>query len=373
MELKKIKLPFKIKKPILALGGQRKNTICFAKENFAFLSPVYADLSIPGDFVRFEQNVRYFLKKRPKIIAYDLHPEYQSTKFALSLTTDYHLLSTQHHHAHIASCMADNGLLNQMVIGVVFDGTGLGRDNAFWGAEFFCPCDYRDFKRMAHLKEIPLLGGERAILQPWRLSTIWFYLIYKEKFENLGLGLLKKIDRQKWQVLKRMYLSGYNCPLASSMGRLFDAVGNLVLEKDKIDFEAELAIGLEKLATDYKLPATSYKFRIIKNKDEYIIDPTLMFRQIFTDLKAKESRKKIAYRFHLTVAQMVINTCLTLRKQSNINKIVLSGGVFQNSLLLRLSLDLLYKQGFKVFTHRYLSCGDSSLSLGQAMLANFNR
>ncbi|MBU3958571.1 MAG: carbamoyltransferase HypF, partial [Candidatus Omnitrophica bacterium] len=247
----------------------------------------------------------------------------------------------------------------------------LGIDQRFWGAEFFCPCGYKNFKRTAHLREIPLLGSERAILEPWRLTAVWLYLIYGERFWRLGLGGFKKANRRKWEVLKKMYLSGFNSPMASSMGRLFDAVGSLVFEKNKVDFEAELAIRLEKLATRYSLLATSYSFKIVRRKDGYIIDPTPMFRQIILELKRKELKEKIAYKFHLTIAKMIKDTCLILRKQTSINKAVLSGGVFQNNLLLRLSLDLLYKEGFDVFNHNYLPCNDSGISLGQAAIANF--
>ncbi len=382
MELKKIQLPFKAKKPILALGSQTKNTVCFVKGNFAYLSLVHQNLSDLQDFLKFEKTVKYFLKKNPKIIAYDLHPEYQSTKYALSLPTTYYLLPTQHHHAHIASCMAENGLKNKKVIGVAFDGTGLGIDNRLWGAEVLL-CDYKNFKRSAHLSKIPLLGGERAILEPWRLAAVWLYQTYKDKFLNLKINFVKGLNKNKWKILKKMYLSGFNSPLASSMGRLFDAVASLILAKYKVDFEAELAIKLEKLATRYRLGAKGYSFKIIKNKNEprsyaqgrgeYILDPTPMFKQLVLDLKHKESKEKIAYRFHLTVAQMIRKICLILRKENKINKIVLSGGVFQNSLLLCLALDLLYKEGFNVFTHKDLSCNDSGISLGQAIVANFTR
>jgi len=371
MGFKKIKLPFKIKKPILALGAQTKNSICFASGNFAYISPLHPDLSRPADFSSFERTAQFFLGKSPKILACDLHPEYQSTKYAHKLSSQGYLLSAiQHHHAHIASCMVENGLKNQKVIGVAFDGTGLGSDNKLWGAEFLI-CDYKDFKRVAHLKEIPLLGGERAILEPVRLAVTWLYLAYKDRFLNLGLDLLKKMNRKKWPVLKNMYLSGFNSPSASSMGRLFDAVGSLVLGKDKINVEAALAMQLEKLATRYTLHAIRYKFKIIKNKDGYIIDPLPMFKEIIRNLKAKEAKEKIAYGFHLTVAQIIRKTCLILRKKYRINRVALSGGVFQNSLLLRLALDLLYKEDFQVVTHQDLSCSDSSISLGQIAVANF--
>jgi len=366
---RKIPLPIKVKKPVLAVGSQAKNTLCFAKGNFAYLSPVHPDLSNPQDFLNFKKELKHFLKKNPKIIAYDLHPEYQSTKHARQLSAiSYQLSAIQHHHAHIVSCMVENGLKNQKVIGVAFDGTGLGSDNRIWGAEFLV-CDYKSFSRSAHLREIPLLGQDMAILEPWRLTVIWLYLVYKEKFLNLGINFIKGINKKQWRVLKSMYLSGFNSPLASSMGRLFDAAASLVLVKYKVKFEAELAIELEKIATGCRLQAAGYGFQIIKVKDKYILDPSLIFKEITQDLKAKEAKEKIAYRFHLTVAQMIAKICLILRKENKINAVVLSGGVFQNNLLLRLSLDLLYKQGFKVFTHKELSCSDSSISLGQAIIS----
>ncbi|MDP2923534.1 MAG: hypothetical protein Q8O30_07460 [Candidatus Omnitrophota bacterium] len=368
---RKIRLPFALKRPILAFGSQTKNTLCFAKGNFAYLSRLHPDLSTPRDFSKFEKDAKYFLKKNPKIIAYDLHPEYQSTKYVQSSKFKVQSLqSIQHHHAHIASCMADNGLKNQKVIGVAFDGTGLGDDGRIWGAEFLV-CDYKNFTRCAHLKEIPLVGQDMAILEPWRLAAIWLYRIYKERFLNLGINFVKGINKKEWQVLKNMYLSDFNSPLAGSMGRLFDAVASLVLAKYKVKFEAELAMELEKIATGYRLQAAGYKFQIIKSKDKYILDPSLMFKEIISDLKARQAKEKIAYRFHLTVAEMAREMCIILRKETRINKVVLSGGVFQNNLLLSLILDLLYKKDFQVFAQKNLSCNDSAISLGQAAIANF--
>lgn len=355
----------------MAMGSQTKNSVCFASGSLAYLSPVHADLNDPEDFFNFQADTKRLLKKHPKIIACDLHGEYQSTKYALSFLSRRPCVLIQHHHAHIASCMAENGLKNKKVIGVAFDGTGLGSNNTLWGAEFLI-CDYKNFARKAHLREIPLLGGERAILEPARLAAIWLYFIYKDKFLNLkNIALLKKIDKEKWRVLKDMYLSGFNVPSASSMGRLFDAAAALVLARDKVNFEAELAMGLEKIAANYNLPDKSYKFKIIREKKKYILDPAPIFKEIIGDLKRGRRKEKIAYRFHLTAAEMIKKTCLILRKETGINEVVLSGGVFQNNLLLRLSLDLLYSEGFQVFRHKNLSCSDSGISLGQAVIANF--
>lgn len=383
METRKIKLPFVVRKPVLALGSQTKNTVCFAEDKTAYLSSEHPDLSSPQDVLAFKKAAGYFLKKKPVIIACDLHPEYQSTKFAHTLLSRRaepdiikkadsgrcRLLTVQHHHAHIASCMVENGLKNQKVIGVAFDGTGLGADGSLWGAEFLI-CDYNGFKRGAYLKEIALVGADKAISEPYRIVLIWLYQIYGDKFLDLSLGLLKKIDKDKWPVLKNMYLKGINSFLSSSMGRLFDAAGSLVLEKTEAKFEAEFAIGLEKLAQGTGPQGRGYNFNITAGNGAYVLDPLPMLEEIVSDMIKGEPKEKIAYRFHLTAARMIEKVCLTLRKQTRINDVVLSGGVFQNKTLLALSLDLLYRSKFKIQTHNILSCSDLSISLGQMAVAN---
>ncbi len=353
METKKIKLPFKLKFPVLALGGQAKNTICFARDNLAYISPVRADLGILKDALAFEKEARHLLKKKPAIIALDLHPDYQSSRFALNLPAAFRLAPIQHHHAHIAACMAENGMPNQKVIGVAFDGTGLGADGTLWGAEFLI-CDYHQFQRRAHLKEIPLIGGEKAILEPWRLLVAWL---------NFPAGLDKN------GLLKKIYQSRINSPLASSMGRLFDAVGCLVLGKKTARFEAELAMELETLAQKSRLKSGGYTFKRLKTESGYILDPAPVFKKLIQDLKAKSRREDLSWRFHRGVAKMIASTCLALKKETGIKRVVLSGGVFQNKVLLKESLDLLSKSGLRVFTHQHLSCNDSCLSLGQAVIA----
>jgi len=369
MDIKKIAIPFSVRKPILAFGSQTKNTLCFAEGKHAYLSRVHANLLEQSDFIAFQKDAKHFLKINPEIIAYDLHPEYQSTKFALTLRSrNYDLRTIQHHHAHVASCMAENGLANKKVIGVAFDGTGFGSDGSLWGAEFLI-CDYKKFQRLAHLRGIPLLGGERAIVEPWRLAATWLYLIYGDNFLRFKTEFIQKIDKDKWRVLKNILLAGVNSPAASSMGRLFDAAASLILAKDKANFEAELAIELEKVATSCRLRTTSYALNIAKKKEGYIIDPRSIFKGIVQDLRTGESKAKMAYKFHLTVAKMLEKTCLILSKETGIERVVLSGGVFQNNLLLKASLDLLYKHNFKIFIHKHLSCNDASVSLGQAVIA----
>jgi hydrogenase maturation protein HypF len=354
----KIKLPVSLKRPVLALGSQVKNTVCFAKNKTAYISAAHKDLSDPGDLAAFEKDVKFFIRNKPRVLACDLHPEYVSTKYAheVSESQGIKVSGVQHHHAHIAGCMAENGLRNRKVIGVAFDGTGLGSDGSLWGGEFLV-CDYRNFIRAGHLKEVALIGGEKAILQPWRLLAA------------LGLDRPAQANKKQWDLVKRMQAKKFNSPMASSMGRLFDAAAVLVLGKCQADFEAELAIEFGKLAFNFDPSSVKYDFKIIKDKENYVIDPVPVLRQMIKDLKAGEAKPEIAYRFHLAAAKMVAGVCVILRKKYKINQVVLSGGVFQNNLMLRLSLDLLYRQGFKIFIHKKLSCNDSGLSLGQAVIA----
>jgi len=357
---KKIQLPFKVKAPVLAFGGQAKNTVCFANGNFAYLSRVHSDLNDPHDLLQFKKTVEYFIKKNPKVLAVDLHSEYQSVKYALGLSNNsYNIVHIQHHHAHVASCMVENGLRGQKVIGVAFDGTGFGLDGHIWGAEFLI-CDYKNSIRAGHLKEIPLIGGEKAILEPWRLVAAWL--------DKTGLRSGRLVDRDKWVILKDICSKNINSPLASSMGRLFDAAASVILAKRFAHFEAELAIELEGIARSNG-GVSAYNFNINKTGSGYVIDPMNIFKDIVSDLKRKEKREKMAFKFHLTVALMIKKTCLKIRKDAGLRKVVLSGGVFQNKLLLNLALDLLYKEGFDVFTHKILSSNDSGISLGQAAIA----
>jgi len=371
MELKRITLPFVVREPVLALGAQTKNTLCFTQGSSAYLTGLHPDLSNPKDFADFKKDLSVLLKKDPQVIAYDLHPEYQSTKEAFKLSAyGYRIVGVQHHHAHLTACMAENGVRNQRVIGVAFDGTGLGDDNSLWGGEFLV-CDYGLFKRRAHLKEIPLLGLAQAIREPWRLAAAWLYQIYKDRFLEQRINFIEGVDKRKWRVLKNMYAVGINSPLTSSMGRLFDAVASLVLRKYKAGFEAELALELERLSLSYRGKARPYLFRISLRQGRYIIDPAPLFKEVIKNLKSGVLKEEIAYRFHLGVAGMVEKVAALLRKESNINKVALCGGVFQNNLLTRLSQESLERAGFAVLGPRKLSPSDSGISLGQAAVAHF--
>lgn len=371
---KNIRLPFVLKHAVLALGSQQKNSVCFARGDTAGMSRVRLDLGDLNDCLEFEKEVFFLLKKKPDIVAYDLHPEYQATKYALKLrSSGYKLKGVQHHHAHIAGCMAENRLPNEEVIGVCLDGSGIGADGTIWGAEFFSPCGYGGFTRAGHLEPVPLIGGEKAIREPWRLLAWWLNKLYGKKMLNTGIPFIKKFDKKKWEILRKMQERGFNSIPASSMGRLFDACASLILQKPNSLREADLAIELEQCAGSSGLKEKPYEFRIIKIKgvpeDTRMISPLPVFAGLISDIKKGMSRNKMAYKFHLTVAQMVRRMCAILREEHGLNKVVLSGGVFQNRLLSSLCGQLLSDEKFEVFFSKDISSNDSGIALGQAVIA----
>jgi hydrogenase maturation protein HypF len=264
--------------------------------------------------------------------------------------------------------MAQNCLKNQKVIGVAFDGTGLGSDDTLWGGEFLL-ADYRGFRRLARLKEVALIGGEMAIKEPWRVAAAWLYQLYGDNFLKLKVPFVRGLDRDKWRLIQKMYLRRINSPLSSSMGRLFDAAAALILNRPKAEFAAQLPMELEELASHYPLPVSPYAFRIVREKNGYIIDPLPVFRGIVRDLKKDLPRQEIAAKFHLAVAGMITRMCLILSRQARLNKVVLGGGVFQNKLLLGETKELLCKNGLRVFAPEELGADDSVISLGQAVIA----
>jgi len=374
MEPNKIKIPFLVKKPILALGGHTKNTLCFAQGDTAYISPLHQDLGNWHDYLSFRKDLELFLKKKPKITACDLHMGYQSSVVAEKLSSHYNLKKIQHHHSHIASGMVENGLKNEMIIGVAFDGTGLGADNNLWGAEFFIG-NYQGFLRKAQLEYIPLPGAEMAIRQPWRVALSWLYRVYKEKLFQVNIPFIRRINSKKWRLLKTMLDNRINSPLSSSMGRLFDAVGTILCDNFSSVSEAQIPKELENLAKKFKgtFFLRGYPCKIKKDKGMYIITPVELFKELIQDIKEKKKKEEIAFKFHLSISLVTKEMCLRLRQESGLNKIVLSGGVFLNNILREMIFDLLYKSKFEVFFQRGLFSSDAGISLGQMALANFSK
>ncbi len=372
--MKTIDLKINIKKPILACGAHSKASFSFAKGNSVFLSEPFGNLEDPAALKDYIQEINLYKKRlhvNPQIIAYDMHPDYISTKYALANLNGKPGVPIQHHHAHIVSLMVDNNI-NEKVIGVAFDGTGFGVDGNLWGGEFFI-CDYKDFKRMGHIKYIQLIGAQQAIREPYRIAYAWLDKIYNGKLFNIKIDFTRYIRKKEIGILKRMKDANFNSPFTSSVGRLFDAVASLIGLCYEVEFEGEAAVALERIAagaSGLRPQAPCYKYKINKENKMFVINPELIFKWIISDLKKKIDKEDIALKFHNTIAEIIKEVCVKIRNTSRLNKVVLSGGVFQNKILLSLANDALKEEGFLVYTGNKVSCNDSGIALGQAVIAN---
>ncbi len=347
---------------VLACGGHLKNTFCLGRERQAFISHHIGDLENLETFNSFKDGIAHYQKLfgiEPQAIAYDLHPEYRATKYALESDITPKI-GVQHHHAHIASVLAEHGL-DGPVIGVAADGTGYGTDGAIWGGEVLFS-DLVSFERLMHLAYVPLPGGEQAIRQPWRMAAVYLQQVYGDEFLALNIPFVKQLDHQKWSVINQMISNNLNCPPTSSLGRLFDAVAGLVGLRAEARYEGQAAIELEAQATPSE---TGYRFDI----EEGTLDVRPMIRAIVEDLLGGASVPEISGRFHRTIAEMLFTSCQLARQRTSVNEVALSGGVFQNKLLLEPLLLMLEADEFKTYINRQVPPNDGGLSLGQAVVA----
>ncbi len=362
-----VKLSFPLEM-IRACGGELKNTFCLTHGQYAFLSHHIGDLENLETLTSFEEGITHFknlFSIEPKAVAHDLHPDYLSTQYALSIQ-DTLRVGIQHHHAHIVSAMAENGIEGN-VIGVALDGTGFGTDGTIWGGEFLI-ANLKDFERAAHLKKVPMPGGTMAIKEPWRMAMVYLRETYGDEAKRLEINFMKTVDLEKWEILKQMIDKNINTPMTSSMGRLFDAISSLLRVRDEVHYEGQAAIELE-MITDRET-GVEYSFHIHNEKIPIVIDPAETIRGIVHDLNEGTSSSKISGRFHRTIASLIVKTCETIRSMKNLNRVVLSGGVFQNILLLSLVTKGLRNSGFDVYTHHLVPPNDGGISLGQAVIAH---
>ena len=354
--------------PILAVGGELKNTICVVRGSEAFLSQHIGDLENLESYGFFEEAVTHMqriLEVRPKVIAYDLHPDYFSTKWALA-QEGVQLFGVQHHHAHIASCMAENHL-DGKVIGVALDGTGYGTDGAVWGGEVLL-ADYNNFERAAHFEYIPLPGGAAAIHEPWRVALSYLLKHYVKDFSSLDLPFLRDIDSRRLQVIKQMIDRQIHSPRTSSCGRLFDAVAAVAGIRSTVTYEAQAAIELEMAAHDSTDEGT-YPFDLIPDGPHWQIGTLSLFQSILRDIRRQESVADISRRFHAGLAKLFVELAGKIREESKLNRVCLSGGCFQNVLLFQMMVDGLRAKSFEVYFHSEVPAGDGGISLGQALVA----
>jgi len=367
-------LPFRAKQ-ILACGAELKNTFCLTKDEHAFLSQHIGDMENEETLEHFENTIQLYKKLfriEPEIIAYDMHPEYLATKYALQLGSELGLSLTpvQHHHAHIVSCLVENKVEGQ-VIGVAFDGTGYGTDGNIWGGEFLL-ADWRRFQRVGHLEYVPLPGGEAAIKKPYRMALGYIYSLLGKDFSFEGLPL-SQVNPAELDIIKRQIRRGLNSPLTSSGGRLFDAVSALAGVRGEIDYEAQAAIELEMLAPDEVSESESYPFSIVEHQGMRVVKLGELFSAVVQDVRNQTPVPIISLKFHHSVAEIIAEMCRLIQKEVGINQVALSGGVFQNRLLLRLAIAALQREGFNVLTHHLVPCNDGGISLGQAVIAHFAR
>jgi len=351
--------------PVLACGGHLKNTFCLGKEDQAFVSHHIGDLENLETLTAFRQGIEHFQQLFdiwPEAVAYDLHPEYLATKHALALDAR-HKIGVQHHHAHVASVLAEHGLAGA-VIGVAADGTGYGLDEAVWGGEIMV-ADLTAFERVAHLAYVPLPGGQQAIRQPWRMAAVYLAQAYGQDFPDLDIPFTQRLDRRRWRPLAQMMARNLNSPPTSSLGRLFDAVAALLGVRDAVVYEGQAAIELETVA----IPTTeTYPFAINQGPP-LTLDVQPMIRAIVLDLQQDVPLPAIAGRFHRTIAALLLAACQRVREESALNRVALSGGVFQNRLLLEQLTAMLQADGFQVYRNRLTPPNDGGLSLGQAAVA----
>jgi hydrogenase maturation protein HypF len=353
---------------VLAVGGELKNTICLTKGKHAFLSQHVGDLENVESYSFFHEAIRHLeriLEIKPEIIAYDLHPDYFSTNWALQ-QSGAKLVGVQHHHAHIASCMAENQLEGR-VIGFALDGTGFGTDGHIWGGEVLVG-GYEDFERAAHFAYLPLPGGEAAIREPWRMAVSYLAHHFGREFLKLDVPFVRQLNRQKTDFLLRMMEQGVNSPLTSSCGRLFDAVAALIGIRQQVNYEAQAAIELE-MAMASSEDETAYPLEFIPDGDSWIISTRLLFEVLLGDLGRKLPVATISRRFHNGLVEGFVQLATLVRKKTALNRVCLSGGTFHNIYLSQRLEARLSEGGFKVFTQKEVPCGDGGLSLGQALVA----
>ena len=354
---------------VLACGAHLKNTFCLTRDRYAILSQHIGDLENYETMCFFEEtleNLKKLFRFSPAIVAHDLHPHYMSTRFALALPQTVKV-GVQHHHAHIASCMAENRLRDK-VIGVALDGTGYGTDGQIWGGEFLV-ADFAGFERRAHLRYVPLAGGDAAVRQPWRAALAHLHQTFGAGSLPQDLPLWQHVPAKHVALVQTMLQRGVNTVNTSSCGRLFDAVASLTGLRHEVNFEGQAAIELEMAARRHNDEEQRYPF-LIGSGEPCQIDLRPMIEAVVRDLATGTVVGLIAARFHNTLASLILEVCLHLRRQDKLDRVCLSGGTFQNMLLLQRTVAALTGGGFKTYLHSAVPPNDGGISLGQAVIAN---
>ena len=346
---------------VLAVGGELKNTVCLLKENKAVISQHIGDLENIEAYNFFQLTIDHLQRifdTKPEIIVHDMHPQYFSTQWTKE-QPDIQTIAVQHHHAHLAACMAENQLTDP-VIGIIMDGTGYGTDGTIWGGEVLIG-NYKGFDRFAHFEQMPLPGGNAAIKSPWRTAVSYLYKTFDKSFPNLPFNGDYDI-----QPIIEMVDKNINSPLTSSCGRLFDAVAAMSGGRQTIRYEAQAAIELMQAFETINVRPFSFMIEQKKDHREILLQPII--RSVVRSIQNNESFSKISSRFHNTLVQIYLEIAKDARNETGITQVVLSGGVFQNMVLFEHTILALEKANFIVYTHSQVPTNDGGISLGQALI-----
>lgn len=356
---------------ILACGAELKNTVCLTKKNNAFVSQHIGDMeNLPTlDFFKLTvSHMKRILDIEPETVACDMHPDYMSTRYALE-QAPVRIIRVQHHHAHIVSCMAENHV-DGKVIGLAFDGTGYGTDGRIWGGEVLI-ADFGSFERAAHLSWVPMPGGSAAIKEPWRMAAACLREVFGKDFPSLDLPAFENISPGDLRIVSRMICRRVNSPLTSSLGRLFDAVAAITGLRQRVRFEGQAAMELEMAADNSKRPPAEteiYPYQLPRDRRKEIpVGPIIA--SVVRDVKNGVPPQRISTRFHWTLVFLFAELCRRLRSRTGLNRVALSGGVFQNAILLEGLTRMLEEHGFSVYSHRLVPANDGGICLGQALAA----
>ncbi len=352
---------------VLACGAELKNTVCILKEDRAFVSQHIGDLENLATYEFFQATIDHLLRVldvTPEVLACDLHPDYLSTRYARE-RDDLPLVQVQHHHAHVVSVMAENHL-DGPVIGLALDGTGYGLDGTIWGGEVLI-AEAGRFDRAAYLTPVPMPGSAAAIKEPWRMAVSYLAHTFDERFYDLDIPFLSTIERRQAEILVTMGQRGLNAPLTSSLGRLFDGIAALVGLRYQVAFEGQAAMELEMAIGPDDAGEYDYGWKTVGEGRRIEVAPII--EGVVADLVQGTPTARISRRFHATLKALFTALCVDIRDQTGLDRVALSGGVFQNAVLSTALARCLEQNGFQVYTQRLVPPNDGGLSLGQALAA----
>jgi hydrogenase maturation protein HypF len=359
----RLALPVACATPVLGMGAQLKSTFCLGKGARAWVGHHIGDLDDARTRTSFVEGIAHFERLfavTPRVVAHDLHPDYASTSVALA-RDGVRLVGVQHHHAHLAACLAEHGMSGPAV-GAIYDGTGLGTDGTIWGGEILVG-DLRGFRRAGHLMAVRLPGGDRAARQPWRMAAAWLVATGRAR-PSLPEGLRGEVSLEQWQTVCEMARRGFAAPVTTSMGRLFDAVAALAGVRGRCTYEGQAAVELEALVDPGE--RGSYEMHV---GEDLVLDARPTIRSIAADAEAGVAAGVIAARFHRTIAEATALACGEAAAGAGVDEVVLSGGVFQNRLLLECTVAMLTARHLRVIVPEQLPPNDGGIAYGQVAVA----